>query len=116
MRGHTPSYEHLMDDVAQLLSEANQRFPDRPRFIYGHSMGGNLALNYVLRRRPQLLLKELVDCFLRLPHIDDSPTPLYRTCYVKDSPLSCLAAESVDEMAQPSTGGRLCRYRLARDD
>jgi alpha-beta hydrolase superfamily lysophospholipase len=54
LRGHTPSYEHLMDDVAGLLAEAAQRFPDRPQFIYGHSMGGNLVLNYVLRRHPQL--------------------------------------------------------------
>ncbi len=54
LRGHTPSYEHLMDDVAGLLAEAARHFPNRPQFIYGHSMGGNLALNYVLRRHPQL--------------------------------------------------------------
>ena len=54
LRGHTPTYDHLMDDIAALLGEAARRFPDRPRFIYGHSMGGNLALNYVLRRRPNL--------------------------------------------------------------
>jgi alpha-beta hydrolase superfamily lysophospholipase len=53
-RGHTPTYDHLMDDIGALLDEAAQRFPARPRFIYGHSMGGNLALNYVLRRRPKL--------------------------------------------------------------
>jgi alpha-beta hydrolase superfamily lysophospholipase len=54
LRGHTPSYEQLMNDIAGLLAEAAQRFPDRPHFIYGHSMGANLTLNYVLRRRPQL--------------------------------------------------------------
>ena len=54
LRGHTPSYDALMGDIAGLLDEAAQGFPNRPRFIYGHSMGGNLTLNYVLRRRPQL--------------------------------------------------------------
>ena len=54
LRGHTPTYDALMDDIAGLLDEAARRFPNRPRFIYGHSMGGNLTLNYVLRRRPQL--------------------------------------------------------------
>jgi len=54
LRGHTPTYDHLMDDIGGLLADAAQRFPDRPRFIYGHSMGANLTLNYVLRRRPQL--------------------------------------------------------------
>ena len=53
-RGHTPSYEVLMDDIDHLLDEAARRFPNRPHFLYGHSMGGNLVLNYVLRRRPRL--------------------------------------------------------------
>src|SRR5262245_17796575 len=53
-RGHTPSYDTLMDDIGRMLDEAAARFPNLPRFIYGHSMGGNLALNYVLRRRPEL--------------------------------------------------------------
>ena len=53
-RGHTPAYEALLDDIAVLLEQAEQRFPDRPRFLYGHSMGGGLVLNYGLRRRPQL--------------------------------------------------------------
>jgi alpha-beta hydrolase superfamily lysophospholipase len=53
-RGHTPSYETLMDDVGRSLEEAAGRFPGRPRFLYGHSMGGNLVLNYALRRRPDL--------------------------------------------------------------
>ena len=53
-RGHTPSYEALMDDIAHLLDEATRRFPNRPRFLYGHSLGGNLVLNYTLRLRPQL--------------------------------------------------------------
>ena len=53
-RGHVPSYEALMDDVAWLIDDAKLRFPDVPCFLYGHSMGGNLVLNFCLRRRPQL--------------------------------------------------------------
>lgn len=53
-RGHTPSYEALMNDIAHLLEEAAMRFPNRPCFLYGHSLGGNLVLNYALRYRPQL--------------------------------------------------------------
>jgi len=54
-RGHASSYETLMDDIAHLTDEAAKRFPDYPRFLYGHCMGGNLVLNYILRRRPQLV-------------------------------------------------------------
>ena len=53
-RGHTPSYEALMDDIARFLDEAASRFPNLPCFLYGQSLGGNLVLNYGLRRRPQL--------------------------------------------------------------
>ncbi|MCL5057093.1 MAG: lysophospholipase [Actinobacteria bacterium] len=54
-RGHTPSYEAMMDDISLLLDEAARRYPGLPRFLYGHSMGGNLALNYTLRRQPDIL-------------------------------------------------------------
>jgi acylglycerol lipase len=53
-RGHTPSCEALLDDIAHFLEEAVKRYPDRPRFLYGHSLGGTLVIEYALRRRPQL--------------------------------------------------------------
>jgi acylglycerol lipase len=49
-RGHTPTYETLMDDIGRLLAETARRYPGRPQFLYGHSLGGNLVLNYALRR------------------------------------------------------------------
>lgn len=53
-RGHIPAYATHLDNITHLLTEARRRFADRPVFLYGHSMGGNLALNYALRRRPAL--------------------------------------------------------------
>jgi len=53
-RGHTPSYEALMDDITAFLGQIEGRYPDLPRFLYGHSLGGNLVLNYALRRKPAL--------------------------------------------------------------
>jgi alpha-beta hydrolase superfamily lysophospholipase len=53
-RGHTPSYDALMDDIAAFFDQTEARYPNLPRFLYGHSLGGNLALNYALRRKPTL--------------------------------------------------------------
>ncbi|MFZ5596803.1 MAG: alpha/beta hydrolase [Bacillota bacterium] len=53
-RGHTTSYEALMEDIDHITGEASKRFPGLPVFLYGHSMGGNLVLNYALRRKPGL--------------------------------------------------------------
>ena len=54
-RGHTPTFDLMLDDVAHLLEEASRRFADVPRFLYGHSLGGTLVLNHALRRRPQVV-------------------------------------------------------------
>jgi alpha-beta hydrolase superfamily lysophospholipase len=53
-RGDAASYEQQLDDIKRLLAEAGERFPALPCFLYGHSMGGNLVLNYALRRRTPL--------------------------------------------------------------
>ena len=53
-RGHSPSFAAIHDDTALLLAEADRRYPGRPKFLYGHSLGGCLVLDYVLERRPQL--------------------------------------------------------------
>lgn len=53
-RGHALSYDFLLDDVDLFLAQINERYPALPRFLYGHSMGGNLVINYALRRRSDL--------------------------------------------------------------
>ena len=52
-RGHAPGLPVLMDDIARFLGEAEKRLPHTPRFLYGHSMGGTLAINFVLRTHSQ---------------------------------------------------------------
>ena len=51
-RGHTPSYTSLMDDIDHFILQSNCR--TNVKFIYGHSLGGNLVLNYILRKKPKL--------------------------------------------------------------
>jgi len=53
-RGHAPNYSALMSDIAGLLDTAAIRYAACPRFLYGHSLGGNLVLHYALRQRPDL--------------------------------------------------------------
>lgn len=53
-RGHISAYEDYMEDIARLLSEAKHHFSNSDLFLYGHSMGGNLVLNYALRFKPDI--------------------------------------------------------------
>lgn len=62
-RGHTPSLERLLDDVSLMIG-GNTRI--RPTFLYGHSLGGTLALEYG-RLRPEGLSGVIVSgAWLRL--------------------------------------------------
>jgi alpha-beta hydrolase superfamily lysophospholipase len=53
-RGHTPSYDHLMGDVDIFLEKVRDIFPDVPVLLYGHSMGGNIVANHLIRRKPEI--------------------------------------------------------------
>ncbi len=55
LRGHTPSYEKLLDDTAQFIDLGAGLYPGLPWFLYGHSMGGNLVINFALRRDAELV-------------------------------------------------------------
>jgi alpha-beta hydrolase superfamily lysophospholipase len=52
-RGHA-SYDDILNDIDCLLKETSQRYPGKPGFIYGHSLGGALVLYYCLKRQPVL--------------------------------------------------------------
>jgi len=53
-RGHISNYEVLLQDLGIVMEKVEVMFPDIPHFLYGHSMGGNLVLNYGLRCKPKI--------------------------------------------------------------
>jgi alpha-beta hydrolase superfamily lysophospholipase len=48
-RGHTPSYDDLIENIREMLALAAEKLEGLPLFLYGHSMGGNLVANYLIR-------------------------------------------------------------------
>ncbi len=53
-KGHVPSYEAVLDSIAEVLDRAQREFVGLPVFLYGHSLGGNFVANYALRRSPDI--------------------------------------------------------------
>lgn len=49
-KGHITHYNQLLDGIDELLERTRLQFKDKPVFLYGHSMGGNLVLNYALKK------------------------------------------------------------------
>ena len=51
MQGVIPSYQCFLDDLGDVAAAAKQMAPDVPTILYGHSMGGNIVLNYLLENQ-----------------------------------------------------------------
>jgi alpha-beta hydrolase superfamily lysophospholipase len=50
-RGYAKKYDNLLSDIKTLIQHSKKTFPKTPAFLYGHSLGGNLAINYILRKK-----------------------------------------------------------------
>ena len=48
-RGHINSWEEIRTDLKAFLQLVETKLPNRPQFILGHSMGGVVVLDYVMR-------------------------------------------------------------------
>jgi alpha-beta hydrolase superfamily lysophospholipase len=53
-RGHISSIEDFMKDIDIVLTQTHLRYPGLPIILYGHSIGGVLALYYGLLRKPNV--------------------------------------------------------------
>ncbi len=49
-KGHTHKMNDYLLQIDQLIAKAKNLHPNQPIFLYGHSMGGGLVLNYVCRK------------------------------------------------------------------
>ena len=49
-RGHAPFYEQLMSDIQYFVQHVTNKTSNQKHFLYGHSLGGNLVINYSLQK------------------------------------------------------------------
>ncbi len=60
------SYPVLLDHVDLILEQADKLFPGVPRILYGHSMGGNIVINYAITREAPIRALIATSPWLRL--------------------------------------------------
>ncbi len=53
-RGHYASLEMALDDIKVFINSTIAQFPGKPVFLYGHSLGGVMVLNYALKIKNNL--------------------------------------------------------------
>lgn len=54
IRGHFPSWEAALQDIKDFFIFLTKRYPARPQFLYGHSLGGLMVLTYALKNKTRL--------------------------------------------------------------
>jgi alpha-beta hydrolase superfamily lysophospholipase len=53
-RGVMPSLDKVYETVTLMLAGLASEYPGVPLFLYGHSLGGGIALNYLIRQSPPI--------------------------------------------------------------
>ena len=53
-RGHSPFYQQLMNDIQCFIEHVTKKIPDQKYFLYGHSFGGNLVINYSFQENKKI--------------------------------------------------------------
>jgi alpha-beta hydrolase superfamily lysophospholipase len=65
-KGHASNINVLLSDIEEMLKACRRNYLELPIFLLGHSMGGNLVLNYVLSKP----LSEIKGFIISSPWID----------------------------------------------
>ncbi len=53
-RGYIKNYSQIDEMIDILLETCLRTFPGIPVYLYGHSLGGGIVLNYILRKSPKI--------------------------------------------------------------
>ncbi len=53
-RGYIKSYSSTDEMIDILYKSVKSTFPEIPVFLYGHSLGGGIVLDYILRKKPEM--------------------------------------------------------------
>lgn len=65
-RGNIQNYSQLAEMIDILLNSCRQTFPGIPLYLYGHSLGGGIVLDYILQRNPRIKGAIVTSPWLRL--------------------------------------------------
>ena len=72
-RGHIKSFSQLYEMADILLHECRKTFPGIPVILYGHSLGGVIALDYILKKNSEVKAGVITSPLLRMAY---KPAPV----------------------------------------
>ncbi len=75
-RGHIPSFDVAVDDIKHFIFENRSRHPESQHFLYGHSLGGAMALYYSIKMKAGIQAAIITDPCLA-PGLPTPPIKLF---------------------------------------
>lgn len=108
-RGHCPSYEALLQAIDYTIKKAKSLFKHTPVLLYGHSLGGNLVLNYTLRQPHDLKGVIATSPFLKLAFQPPKWKVILGKLILKIAPSITLPSE-IESNAISSIKSEVLRY------
>jgi len=72
-RGHVQYFEQLLLEIDLAITKITHHYPKLPIILYGHSMGGNIVLNYAINHPAKPSLLVVTSPWLRLTN---PPSPV----------------------------------------
>ena len=84
-RGHLQSEDLMWADIDCILEETKKRYPQKPLFLYGYSLGGLYTLSYILKRSPKvngaICSAPLIDTYEPVPSLKITIAKLMGSIY-----------------------------------
>jgi alpha-beta hydrolase superfamily lysophospholipase len=123
-RGDVSQFDVLLDDLDAFVETLSTRAPESKLFLYGHSFGGNVVLNYAIRRNPSLAGLVITSPLLRpsqkpplwkrlFAHTCDRIWPSFRLPIGIDAAKLCHARNVVEAYRADTLNHRVVSARLA---
>ena len=67
-RGHIRNFDVINEIINILINTVRKTFPSVPIYLYGHSLGGTLVLNYIVKSNPKLAGAIITSPWLKLSY------------------------------------------------
>lgn len=67
-RGFPKKFNYLVNDTKLMVKRLREAFPDKKIILYGHSLGGNVAINYVISETQTADALIVTSPWLKLAH------------------------------------------------
>ena len=109
-RGNCPSYNALLESLECVINKAEKLCPDLPVFLYGHSLGGNIVINYALKKESNIKGVVATSPFLKLAFTPPKWKVNFGRFMLKILPSITLPSE-IEEAAISSIPSEIARYK-----